>query len=170
MIVSGPAIAAPMSQRLRFGVTPAQQHISCRFSLFTSRVPAIAAKLDAVSLSLAVLAAVLAPFPVLVDDAVAGRVRALVAVCHRSLLSGNLRLRHGPHKQDRRLSRSTLRDRGGTTQRFPRVAQLQHRAAIVASANIHETSRKVAEVFEGHAHAGKSGGQPPDRVHVGDCL
>jgi hypothetical protein len=52
----------------------------------------LAPQLDLFALLLAVLAAVLAPFAVLVDSAVAGRMRALGSVCHHNLLRRSLRL------------------------------------------------------------------------------
>jgi hypothetical protein len=56
------------------------------------RMPTFAPELDLFPLSLAVLAAVLAPFSVFFDSAAAGRMRTFGRVSHRNLLGRNLRL------------------------------------------------------------------------------
>jgi hypothetical protein len=67
----------------------------------TARMTTFAPELDLLAFSLAVLAAVLAPLAMLVDGAAAGRMRALVCICHRNLLRRSLRLKFVNNKKIR---------------------------------------------------------------------
>jgi hypothetical protein len=76
--------------------------------LMTARMPAFAPELDLTAFALAVLAAVFAPLAVLINSAVAGRMRALVGVCHRNLLCRSLRRSARESQEDPKLSRSVV--------------------------------------------------------------
>jgi hypothetical protein len=67
----------------------------------TCRMTTFAPELDLFAFSLAVLAAILAPLAALVDGAAAGRMRALIGVCHRNLPCRSLRLGSRNDKEDR---------------------------------------------------------------------